>query len=102
MELHDALILLAPALLHFLELGLAHHILDAGGEMPGHAAHPPDPIADGAHDLGQVLGTDEDQRENRDDRELGGIDAEHGGWLGLAAPRRRAAAAERPARPGAA
>ena len=77
--LHDPLILLAPLLLHFLELGLADHILDPGGEMARHAAHPADPIADRAHDLGQLLGADEDQREDRDDRELGGIEAEHAG-----------------------
>ena len=40
------------------------------GEMARHAAHPADPIADGAHDLGQVLGPDEDQREDRDDQRV--------------------------------
>src|SRR5439155_8271145 len=80
-EAHDALIFLAPPLLHFFELGLADHILDAGGEMPRHAAHPADPISDGAHDLGQIFGADEYQREDGDDRKLAGIDAEHDGAL---------------------
>jgi hypothetical protein len=68
MKPHDAFILLPPFLLHFLKLGLAHDILDARSEMAGHSAHSPNPIADGAHDLWQVLGADEDQREDRDDR----------------------------------
>src|SRR4051812_26212584 len=92
MQAHDPLILFAPRLLHFLELGLANHILDTGGEMARHAADAPDPITDRAHDLRQVLRTDEDEREDRDDRELGRIDAEHGrlGLLaGLVVPRRR-------------
>ena len=80
-QLHDPLILLAPLRLHLLELGLADDVLDSGGEVTRHSAHPADPIADRSHDLGQVLGTDEDQCENRDDRELGGIDAEHAGSL---------------------
>ena len=75
---HDPLIFLAPPLLHLLELGLADHILDAGSEVARHAAHAPDPIADGPQHLGQVLRADEDQREDGDDRQLGGIDAEHG------------------------
>src|SRR5205085_7234678 len=75
---HDALILLAPALLHFLELRLAHHVFDAGREMARHPAHPADPIADRSHDLGKVLRADENQRENRDDYEFARINAEHG------------------------
>ena len=49
--------------------------------MARHPSHPADPIADHAHDLGQVLRADEDQRENRDDDEFCGIDAEHAGSL---------------------
>ena len=89
---HDAIILLAPFLLHFLELGLADHILDAGREVARHAAHPADPIADRAHNLGQVLRADEDQRENRDNDEFGGINAEHAGSLAASALRRLVAA----------
>ena len=77
MEPHDALILLAPALFHLLELGLADHILDAGCEVPGHPARSSDPITYGAHDLGQVLRPDKHERQDRDDDELSRIDAEH-------------------------
>ncbi len=68
---HDPLILLTPLAFHFLELGFAHHGLDARGEMTGHAADPADPIAERPQYPRQVLGADEDQREDRDDRELG-------------------------------
>src|SRR3954466_11989505 len=60
--------------------------------MARHSAHPADPITNRAHDLGQILGADEDQRKDRDDCELGGIDAEHGGALTLSELRRLAAA----------
>src|SRR4051794_34690218 len=52
--------------------------------MARQAAHPPDPIADRAHDLGQVLGPDEDERKDRDYDEFGRINAEHAGSLALA------------------
>ena len=63
------------------------------GEMARHAAHAADPIADRAHDLRQFLGADEDQREDRDDRDLGGIEAEHVRLGELSGLRRLGAAA---------
>jgi len=70
MKLHDALILLAPALLHLLQLRLANHALDAGSEMPRHSPDAADPIAEGLKRLRQLLRTDEDQCEDGDDRQL--------------------------------
>src|SRR5437764_7144649 len=84
MEAHDAVIFLTPALFHLLELGLANHILDARGEVPRHAAHAADPIADRPHDPRQFLWANEDECEDRDDRELGGIEPEHVGLESLA------------------
>src|SRR5258708_28977064 len=92
MELHDALIFLAPAFFHLFEFGLANHVLDARREMPRHAAHSADPIADRTHHLWQLLWSNEDERENRDDRELRGIKPEHDGpedLAGLVVSRRR-------------
>src|SRR5947209_1641032 len=92
MEAHDTLIFLAPALLHLFELGLANHVLDARREMPRHSADPADPIADRPHDPRQFLRANEDEREDRDDRELRGIKPEHDepeGLAGLVVSRRR-------------
>jgi len=76
-QLHDPLIFFAPLFLHLLELGLAHHVLNARREVARHPPDPADPIANGAHHAREFLGPDEDQREDRHERELGGSESEH-------------------------
>src|SRR4051794_4158355 len=74
---HDPLILLLPLALHFLQLGFAHHGIEAGPEMAHDPAHSSGPITDGAHDPRQVLGTDDDQRHQGNEQQLRGCDIEH-------------------------
>ena len=75
---HDPLILLAPLLLHLLELGLADHRVDSGAEMARHALGAADPAADLPHHPRQILRADHHQPDDRDQEKLGIADAEHG------------------------
>jgi hypothetical protein len=73
----DPFILLAPLLFHFLQLGLADDIFDAGGEMACIAAQLADPTPDPHHHLRQFLGPDEQQGHHRHDQQFRSVDAEH-------------------------
>src|SRR4029077_8017718 len=64
-------------LLHLVELGLAHHLVDMAAEFRGHAAHLRHPFAPGAQQAGQLLRTDDDQRHDRNQQQLGTVNTEH-------------------------
>src|SRR3546814_7271405 len=74
---HDTLVLLLPFLFHLLELGLAHHRVEAGAEVARHALGLADPVADRAHDARQILGSDHDQRDQGHDQQFGRRYVEH-------------------------
>jgi hypothetical protein len=57
-------------LAQFVELGLAGHLVEAGAEFGGHAAHLGGELADLAHQHRQVLGPDHDQRDGADQQHL--------------------------------
>src|SRR3546814_1217192 len=87
---HDALILFLPALFHFLEFGLAHHRVETRAELARDTARAPDPMADETHRLRQILGADDDDRDDRDQQQFGGRDIEHSASLASPRPDRRA------------
>ena len=78
MGVHDGLVLLTPLLLHFLKLRLADHGLDPRTEMAGNAPHLRHPAANSAQRHRQILGTDDNDRDNGDHQHLVETDVEHG------------------------
>ena len=60
-----------------VELGLARHVVKAAAELIGHGARAAGPLAHLAHQLGQILGTHHNQRNDQDDEKLAPGDIEH-------------------------
>src|SRR5690606_9676867 len=63
--------------LDLIELRLARHVLERALELPGHRPALGDPLPHGSRHARQVLGPDDDQRHQEDDRHLGPADVEH-------------------------
>ncbi len=59
------------------EFGFANHFFHAGLEFAGKAPRLPRHLAQGAQDDRQVLGTDANDRDDRDQEEFGPADIEH-------------------------
>src|SRR3546814_5661999 len=74
---HDPSVFRLPFLLKFLQLRFADHRVDAGTEMPRHAAYPSHPLTDHTHRARQVLRADHHQGDDRAKQQFGGSEIEH-------------------------